>query len=141
PANCSMPETLPPAPWSAMTAGTGASGVSGKYASRRMGLPPLWKTVGDCTIWGIREFGNAFGVLVMPSETRQAASLRQSFLDLVRQLAQRLLIRRTGYAAFGDDGGHVFCGGYVEGGVLDLDSVGHHLLAGNMRDFSGAALL
>src|ERR1700674_3330963 len=106
-----------------------------------MGLPPLWKTSGDCAVGGIRKFGFASGDLVAPTETRRAASLRQSFLDLTHQLAQRLLIRRAGYTAFGDDGRDVFCWRYVEGRVLDLDSVGHHLLAGNVRDFSGVALL
>src|ERR1700675_2578032 len=106
-----------------------------------MGLPALWKTSGDCAVGGIREFGYASGDLVVPIETRQAASLRESFLDLTHQLAQRLLVRRAGYAAFGDDGGYVFCGGYVEGRVFDLDSVGDHLLAGNVRDFPCVALL
>src|ERR1700694_3433568 len=113
-----MPETLPPAPWSAMTAGTGTSSASGKYASRRMCLPALWKTSGDCAVGGIREFGYASGDLVVPTETRLAASLRESFLDLTHQLAQRLLGRGAGDTAFGDYSGHVFCGGYVEGRVL-----------------------
>src|ERR1019366_7944529 len=47
----------------------------------------------------------------------------------------------AGDAAFGDDRGYVFCGGHVEGWVLDLDSVGNHLLAGDVRDFSWVALL
>src|ERR1700675_3140874 len=106
-----------------------------------MGLPALWKTSGDCAVGGIREFGYASGDLVVPTETRLAASLRESFLDLTHQLAQRLLIRRAGNAAFGDYSGHVFCGGYVEGRVFDLNSVGHHLLAGNVRAFSGIDML
>src|SRR6202790_4539334 len=106
-----------------------------------MGLPALWKTSGDCAVGGIREFGYASGDLVVPTETRQAASLRESFLDLTHQLAQRLLARGAGDTAFADYSGHVFCGGCVEGWVFDLPSVGHHLLAGNVRDFSGIALL
>src|ERR1700675_5151759 len=105
-----------------------------------MGLPPLRKTSGDCAVGGITEFGYASGDLVAPTETRQAASLRESFLDLTHQLAQRLLVRGAGDTAFGDYSGHVFCGGYVEGRVFDLNSVGHHLLGGNVRDFSRIAL-
>src|ERR1700674_4878381 len=90
---------------------------------------------------GLRKFGYASGDLVVPTETRQAASLRESFLELTHQLAQRLLIRRAGYASFGDDRGYEFCGRHVEGWVFDLDSVGHHLLAGNVGDLSGVALL
>src|SRR4029077_16077572 len=106
-----------------------------------MSLPPLSKIIGDCAVGGIREIGYASGDLVVPTETRQAASLRKSFLELTHQLAQRLLIGRASYAAFGDYRGYVFCGGYVEGWVFDLDSVGHHLLAGDVRDFSCVALL
>ena len=63
------------------------------------------------------------------------------YVELFCQRTQGLLVRGAGDAAFGDDGGYVFCRSHVEGGVLDLDSVGHHLLAGDVRDLSGIALL
>jgi len=42
---------------------------------------------------------------------------------------------------FGDDGGDVFGGRDVEGGVLDGGAVGGHLLAVGVGDFGGGALL
>src|ERR1035438_9119430 len=44
-------------------------------------------------------------------------------------------------ATFGDDGGDVFGGRYIERGIADADAVGRELLAAVVRDFESAALL
>ena len=52
---------------------------------------------------------------------------------------ERFGVGRAGHAAFGEDGGDVFAGGDVEGGVRGLD-VGSDADSLNLRDFGGRAL-
>src|SRR5271157_3134797 len=98
-----------------------------------MGLPPLWNVSSDWEMVGIG--GD------LPSSARLDSRGRLSLRRCLRKFSQRFCVRRAGYAAFGDDGGYVFCGSHVEGAVLDLDSVGDHLLARDVRNFSCVALL
>src|ERR1019366_10329327 len=55
--------------------------------------------------------------------------------------ADRFRIGRSQDAAFGDDGGDIFGGRHVEGGILDGDAVGRDLNSVDVRDLAGAALL
>src|SRR5689334_6219459 len=77
--------------------------------------------------------------------------VEQTFLDKVFlsmhlglmpcEAAQRFLIGRLRNTFFGNDGCHILCWGNVEGRVLDLDAIGHHLLARDVSHLFTVALL
>jgi len=79
--------------------------------------------------------GNAGGRLLQGPLAWQLSGGNAAFV------MERLNVGGAEDAALGDDGGDVFGGCDVEGGVADADAVGRELLAAVVRDFDLGALL